>query len=125
MRKIFDFTRVAFWIGLVLVIYIFAVLANESSQNYKLRQKSDSLEIDIARLESEIENLGYKVTYYQTDLYKEKLAREKLGLQKPGEQVVIVRDPNRTEPAAEVAQPSSASQVKTNFQQWIDFLFGS
>ena len=127
VRKAFDFTRIAFWIGLLLVIYIFAVLVHESSQNYQLRQQADSLDVDIAKLQSEIENLGYKVTYYQTDLYKEKLAREKLGLQKSGEQVIIIRNNDQ---AAQPSTPGTKAGAgkdgaKTNLQQWIDFLFGS
>ena len=125
VRKIFDFTRIAFWIGLVLVIYIFAVLAHESSQNYQLRLKADVLDADITKLQSDIESLGYKVAYYKTDLYQEKLAREKLNLQRPGEQVVIVRDPDRATPTPDDSTPPPPeSAVKTNFQQWVDFLFG-
>lgn len=125
MRKAFDFTKLAFWIGLLLVIYIFAILINESGKNYQLRQKADSLDADIAKLQSDIESLGYKVSYYQTDLYKEKLAREKLGLQKPGEQVIIIRDDGKDSATSSSDTASSTSaDGRSNLAQWLDFLFG-
>lgn len=125
MRKAFDFTKLAFWIGLLLVIYIFAILINESGKNYQLRQKADSLDADIAKLQSDIESLGYKVSYYQTDLYKEKLAREKLGLQKPGEQVIIIRDDSKDGSRGDSAStPGAPVDGRSNLQQWLDFLFG-
>lgn len=125
MSKFFDYSRIAFWIGLILVIYFFIALLNESSKNYKLSQQADQLESQIAQLQSEVEDLGYKISYYKTDLYKEKVAREKLGLQQPGESVVIV--PGSKEDTKSVMQASKPANQppKTNFQQWADFLFGS
>lgn len=125
MRKAFDFTKLAFWVGLLLVIYIFAILINESGKNYQLRQKADSLDADIAKLQSDIESLGYKVSYYQTDLYKEKLAREKLGLQKPGEQVIIIRDDGKgSATSGSDTSSSTPADGRSNLAQWLDFLFG-
>jgi cell division protein FtsB len=131
MRKLFDFTRIAFWIGLAIIIYMFAILTNETGKNYNLRAKTDELDNQITQLQSQIEELGYKVTYYQTSDYKEKVARDKLGLQKPGEQVVIVQ---KADTVALSAQPAQQVELKTkeeieaeqpHWQQWRDFLFGS
>ena len=133
MRKFFDFTKAAFWIGLIFLLYMFAILTNETGKNYALRSKSDQLENQIGQLQSQIEELGYKVTYYRTDAYQEKLAREKLGLQKPGETVVIVKkDPtpvtNASSARSEQIQLMTEEQVqysKPHWQQWREFLFGS
>ena len=94
MRKVFNFSKAAFWIGLLFILYMFAILTNETGRNYQLRSKSDELEQEIAQMQSQIEELGYKVTYYRTESYQDRLAREKLGLQKPGESVVIVKKEN-------------------------------
>ncbi len=133
MRKFFDFTKAAFWIGLIFLLYMFAILTNETGKNYALRSKSDQLESQITQLQSQIEELGYKVTYYKTDAYQEKLAREKLGLQKPGETVVIVKkDPslaasntpiNTVE--VELKTDEQIQNSKPHWQQWREFLFGS
>lgn len=131
MRKLFDFTRLAFWIGLAIIIYMFAVLTNETGKNYNLRAKTDELDNQITQLQSQIEELGYKVTYYQTPDYKEKVARDKLGMQKPGEQVVIVQKSDAT---TKLVQPTQQVELKTkeeieaekpHWQQWREFLLGS
>ncbi|MEI8072743.1 MAG: septum formation initiator family protein [Candidatus Saccharibacteria bacterium] len=133
MHKFIDFSKVAFWIGLVLLIYVFAILTNETGKNYSLRSKSDQLENQISQLQSQIEDLGYKVTYYKTDSYQERLAREKLGMQKPGESVVIVKKDPTVNVSATVSNTEQLNlrtndqieNSKSHWQQWRDFLFSS
>jgi cell division protein FtsB len=128
MRKLFSPSSAIFWIGLVVVIYMFAILASETSKNYQLRHRADELETQIAKLQSEIEELGFRITYYKTDTYKERLAREKLNVQAPGESVVIIKDetPEKTgEPKQIVLETDEQIESrKPNYQQWWDFLFG-
>ena len=132
MRNFFRSGKIIFWIGLVLVIYMFIVLAVETSQNYTLRSKSENLELQIAKLEQQIEDLGYKVTYYKTDSYRERLAREKLNVAAPGESVIIIKDDKRNEnqPDDNKVEEKLTSDVedladKPNYQQWRIFLFGN
>ena len=135
MRKYFKTGKIIFWIGLVFAIYMFVILAVETSQNYSLRFKSEVLESNISRLEDQIADLGYKVTYYKTDSYRERLAREKLNVAAPGESVVIIRDTKRNNSESNNdSQIRSATVVKTdaesisekpNYQQWRIFLFGN
>lgn len=131
MRKFISSGKAIFWIGLLVIIYMFAILANETGKNYQLRSKADELEGQISRLESQIQDLGYKVTYYKTDSYRERLAREKLNVAAPGESVVVIKD--------DIAKKQDIEQEKTivlksdeqvlaekpNYQQWWVFLFGS
>jgi len=131
MRNYLRSGKFILWIGLVLIIVLFTVLASESGKNYNLRSKSDELEGQIARLEGQIEDLGYKITYYKTDAYKERLAREKLNVAAAGESVIVIKD-NQTKPT-DVAKQSTLvlktdAQLlaeKSNFDQWRDFLFGN
>lgn len=133
MRNYFRSGKIIFWIGLVLAIYMFVVLAVETSQNYSLRNKSDNLESQITKLEQQIEDLGYKVTYYKTDSYRERLAREKLNVAAPGESVIIIKDDKRNEKATKEDELSidnlktdeQALSEKPNYQQWWIFLFGN
>jgi cell division protein FtsB len=133
MRNYFRSGKIIFWIGLVLAIYMFVVLAVETSQNYSLRNKSDNLESQITKLEQQIEDLGYKVTYYKTDSYRERLAREKLNVAAPGESVIIIKDDKRNEKATKEDEVSidnlktdeQALSEKPNYQQWWIFLFGN
>lgn len=126
MRKMFDFTKAIFWVGLILAIYIFALLTNESTKSYHLRQKEDQLQAQISQLQADIEELGYKISYYQTDEYREKLAREKLNMRAPGESVVIIRGQNQSNatPATAALQEEKFAP-KSNTQTWLDFLSGS
>lgn len=131
MRKFFKSGKAIFWIGLIVIIYMFAILASETGKNYQLRSKADELEAQIARLEDQIRDLGYKVTYYKTDSYRERLAREKLNVAAPGEQVVIIKDDQQksenTNQPTEVVLKSDEQALaeKPNYQQWWVFLFGN
>ena len=80
MRKIFNYSNFILFTGMIFIIFVFIILATETSRNYNLRSKADSLENQISQLQSQIEDLGYKVTYYKTDAYREILAREKLNV---------------------------------------------
>ncbi|MBI2798499.1 septum formation initiator family protein [Candidatus Saccharibacteria bacterium] len=132
MRKLFNYSKILFWFGLLIAIYMFAVLASETSKNYTLRARSDALQNQIDQLQVQIEQLGYKITYYQTDSYKERIAREKLGLQAPGEGVVITKSQAPSTDSASVESVPVQLQTKQdleaqkpNPQQWWDFLLGS
>lgn len=131
MHKFFQSGKAIFWIGLIVIIYMFAILANETGKNYQLRSRADELEMQIVRLEEQIRDLGYKITYYKTDSYRERLAREKLNVASPGEQMVIVRNDQKN-----INEPNTSNEVilksdeqslaeKPNHQQWWIFLFGN
>ena len=131
MRKFITSGKAIFWIGLIVIIYMFAILANETGKNYQLRRKADELEAQISRLESQIQDLGYKVTYYKTDSYRERLAREKLIVAAPGESVVVIKDDQAKKPESQVQKEvvlKSDEQIiaeKPHYQQWWIFLFGN
>jgi len=133
MHRITSISKIVSWAGLVIVLYMLAILTSETGKNYQLRSKSDELEGQISQMQSQIEELGYKVTYYRTDAYQERLAREKLGLQKPGETVVIIKKDTasaQVDGNGEVAQldlktDEQLQNSKSHWQQWREFLFGS
>ena len=117
------------WAGAIALVYMFVILASETSRNYQLRSKADELDSQISRLEGQVEDLGYKITYYKTDSFREKLAREKLNVAGAGESVVIIKDDKRDR-----AEDSSQSKIelksdeqvlseKPNYQQWWIFIF--
>lgn len=126
MRTRINYSRIAFWLGLGLVLYIFFLLIVEGGKSYQLHSKADRINVEISQLESSTELLEYKIAYYTTDVYKERLAREKLGLQYPGESVVIVRGskPERSSTALQLDQIQSPVP-SSNFQAWLQFLFAS
>ncbi len=121
-----NYSRIAFWLGLGLVLYIFFLLIGEGGKSYKLHSKADQINAEIDQLKADNDLLDYKIAYYTTDVYKERLAREKLGLQLPGESVVIVRGskPEQTTASLQINQ-SQQPVASSNFQAWLQFLFGN
>lgn len=113
------------WVGLTLIVVIFIFLVRDNSKSYNLRQKADQLEAENRKLESDIQDLEYKITYYNTPEYKERIAREVLGLQSPGESVIIVPKPENPTSGDEQEAEAPKEIKKSNFRQWMDFLFGS
>ena len=129
MRKYLKSGKIILWAGAIALVYMFVILASETSRNYQLRSKADELDSQISRLEGQVEDLGYKITYYKTDSFREKLAREKLNVAGAGESVVIIKDDKRDQ-----AEDSSQSKIelksdeqvlseKPNYQQWWIFIF--
>jgi cell division protein FtsL len=124
--KIFDYTRLAFWVGLIATMYVMAALVNLSAKNTSLREKADKIEEDIVVLENDIDSLKAQIAYYKTDQYKERFAREKLGLQMPDEKVVVVGRGDESQAASEQASKAGESlPVKSHIEEWGDFLFGA
>lgn len=124
--KIFDYTNLAFWIGLVFTMYMMALLIDLSAKNTKIREKADKIEEEIVVLENDVDALKAQIAYYQSDAYKERFAREKLGLQMPGEQVVVVGSGDAEKGATnnKTTTQESALPQKSNLEEWGDFLFG-
>ncbi len=119
-----NFAKIAFWVGLTMIGYIFILLVGEGSKSYRLHNQADQLQGEISQLQSDTEELSYKIAYYATDMYKERLARQELNLQAPGESVVIVRRPVVVaQPKIQMNQPVTR-EPKSNFQAWTDFLLG-
>lgn len=126
MRTRLNYSRIAFWVGLGLVLYIFFLLVLEGGKSYRLHNQADQITADIGQLKADTELLEYRIAYYTTDVYKERLAREKLGLQFPGESVVIVRGskPERSNASLQLNQ-AEQPLPSSNLQAWLQFLFGN
>ena len=126
MRGRINIARIAFWLGLGIVLYIFFLLILEGGKSYRLHNQADQITSEISQLQSDTKTLEYKIAYYTTDIYKERLAREKLGLKFPGESVVIVRGskPEKAQSSLQFNQPIRPVET-SNFQAWLEFLFGN
>lgn len=125
-ERIFDYTHLAFWVGLIVTMYVLVALINLSAKNTALRDQADSVEEDTIRLESEISGLQAQVAYFGTAQFKEKQVREKLGLQAPGENVVIVGrgDADRGVKGGDTSASSVDLPDQTHVEEWATFLFG-
>ncbi|MEI7819264.1 MAG: septum formation initiator family protein [bacterium] len=126
-NRIFDYTRLAFWLGLIATMYVCVSLINVSTLNTSLRDNADRLEEDNLKIQSDIDILNAQVAYYKTDEFKERQAREKLGLQAPGEQVVIVgRGDSEQGKSSDIGSELTARiPQQSHLEEWLGFLFGT
>ena len=95
-------------------------------RNYMLQKQLDDKSRQQQLAELELQSLQFQKRYYQSTEYQELAARENLGLASPGEKVFTL--PPNTQAAKEVdANPTQAAPTvvqQSNFQQWVNFLFG-
>lgn len=98
-------------------------------KNYALQRVVDDKHRQARLVELQTENLAYEQKYYKSSEYQELALRERTGVALPGERVVIL--PPNTEVAKTVdAQKTTALRTEqpkeiSNFQQWMNFLFGA
>jgi cell division protein FtsB len=94
-------------------------------QNFELQQQVDSLGQEISYQDLENQTLQFENQYYNSNEYLELSARQHLNLANPGEKLLIL-PPNRVSDKSTVQQPAVTPIAKrSNFQQWLYFLFGN
>lgn len=103
---------VAVWMAMVIQVL---------NNNYKLQRQVDNAKLDSQMLELENQNLRLEQLYYRTDEYMELSARSLLGKALPGEHLVVLP---RVSHASKAKRPGGVVATKSNFDQWLDFLFG-
>ncbi len=109
-------------IGLAVAAYLVISLFGVIKRNHDLQVQIGGLNSQITQLQTQKDDLSYEIRYYQSDSFKEKEARSKLGLEQPGESLIIL-PPHAS--AGNAAPPAPKAKPKSNFSQWLDFLFGS
>lgn len=94
-----------------------------TTRNWQLEQKLKEHTLKSAKLGIEVETLELQQQYFKTDEYLEIMARKKQNKMLPGETMVIL--PNNSEKAKEKYNDvdSEATQKRSNFEEWLDFLF--
>jgi hypothetical protein len=97
-------------------------------RNYDLQKDVDYKKRQLQLADLETSSLELEQRYYKTREYQELAVRQGLGLVLPGEKVLIL--PNNSPAALAADQPAQVQSVPdgqsiSNFQQWINFLFGT
>ena len=96
-------------------------------RNYDLQKELDYKKRQLQLAELQTSSLELEGRYYKTQEYQELAVRQDLGLVLPGE-AVLVLPPNTqaAKDADKVTQQVSVAPVQTsNFNQWMNFLFGA
>lgn len=110
-------------LGLAAGLYLVVILVGVVKRNHDLQLQINNLNAQITDQQTQKDQLAYQIRYYQTDAFKEKQARAKLGLQQPGESLIIL--PKQTAAAGNTTPAAPKPKPKSNFVQWLDFLFGN
>ena len=97
-------------------------------RNFMLQKEVDGKLRQQKLIELETQNLTYQQNYYKSAEYQELAVRERLGFANPGEKVLIL--PANTDLAKnsdtqlEKKKTQAPIEQPTNFEQWMNFLFG-
>lgn len=114
-------SRLVLMVVIVAVAVWMAMVIQVLNNNYKLQRQVDNAKLDSQMLELENQNLRLEQLYYRTDEYMELSARSLLGKALPGEHLVVLP---RVSHASKAKRSGNAVATKSNFDQWLDFLFG-
>ncbi|MDP2587466.1 MAG: septum formation initiator family protein [bacterium] len=108
-------------VGVVLLLGIGVALTRDVARKTRIKHEVATLESDIGSLERRNEELAGLIEYFQSDAFKEREARSKLNVQLPGEKVIEVQLPNRTQPVV----PNQVAQAlpNSNVAKWWVYLF--
>lgn len=94
-------------------------------KNFVLQQKVDTLAQENAVYELANDSQRLQNKYYQSQEYLELSAREHLGLVSPGEKLLVLpANTVKSPPETEAAPPVVPLAKRSNFDQWMYFLFG-
>lgn len=97
-------------------------------RNFALQKEVDQKSRELQLTQLQKDSLELQKRYYQTDEYKELAARETLGLVMPGEKLIILPDNSQavvdSDKAANAKAAPALQPTSSNFEQWLNFLFG-
>ena len=99
-----------------------------TTRNWELEQRLVNKKRELTLLQLEIETIELENRYYASEEYQELSAREKQNKMTEGEFMVLL--PENTDYAKHKdaiinADEPEEEEEKTNFEQWISFVFGS
>lgn len=95
-------------------------------RNYTLQQTLNRKNQELQLAELETRSLELEQLYFKTEEFQELAVRARLGKGLPGEKVLIL--PKQVETDASILPTTNRPSVRTappsNFEQWLNFLFG-
>jgi len=94
-------------------------------QNFLLQQEVDGLDQQIAFQELENQTLQFENQYYGSKEYLELSARAHLNKANPGEKVLILPPNTVADSGGAQTAPVTPIAKRSNFEQWLYFLFGA
>ena len=128
-HEILVFDNIILILALILCFCFTWGAISSMSRNWALAEELANRERSKALLELEVETLELENAYYLSDEYQELAARKYQGKMLPGETMIFLPDNSasaKSKHSADVSEYSLAhvSNEKSNFEQWMTFLFG-
>jgi len=108
---------------IVVLVFLWATWATIGAivNNYNLQKKVDVLNDQIAKLRIDNDRLEFSNEFYKTDEYLDIAARRDLNKLAPGESILVT--PLRDEDYLANETIAVEEYQRSNFSDWIDFLF--
>lgn len=115
-------------IAVVIVIAVFAIGSITSlGRNWSLQQEVLEKQSELAYLKLQVESTELENEYYSSTEYQELAARRQQNKKLAGETMIVLPE-NSEEAKNKYAEPTEEEQkiltTRTNFDQWLLFLFG-
>ncbi|MCA9348558.1 septum formation initiator family protein [Candidatus Saccharibacteria bacterium] len=130
-RFVTDRSNLTLLFFIVISLAITWATVNQIEYNYRLEQRSRTLEAEIGVLQQQQTNQELRNQFYETDYYLDLAARKQLGLVKPGEKVALINqsdiDAVLNESKQSIDQPQSSvvkQESASNLEQWARFFSG-
>lgn len=127
-NELLSFDNVILAIALVLCFSFTWGAISSMSRNWTLAQELANRQRTKALLELEVETLELENSYYLSEEYQELAARKYQNKQLPGESLVYLPENSTNAKTKHSAPETAAAEVgsdsRSNFEQWMTFLFG-
>ena len=123
IKKHLTLENIALMVAMVLALGWAWSTINVLTKNYDLEKQVQQARLENQVMELQNETLRLQQAYYQTDEFLELQARTLLNKAKPGEHLVILPRSDARDDSANTNSVSTVAE-KSNFEQWMDFLFG-
>ena len=123
-RDIFTAHNIVTIVAIVVCLYWAWGAIMSTSRNWALEGKLKNRQLEAAKLQLEVETNRLEQQYYKTEEYQELMARTKLGKKAKGETMVILPENSEAARTKYIKTETVQSELRSNFSQWLDFLFG-
>lgn len=127
IKRWFSQDRFGFFVAVIVCLAWTYGAVSSASRNWQLEQRLNSKRRELRLLELEIDTIELENQYYASEEYQELAAREKQNKVAEGETLIYL--PENTDYAKhknKIVQPviNEEPEEKTNFEQWMSFVFG-
>ena len=123
--KRFFSSKLFLLLALVLLILIVLAVGKGILRRYQVNREIKALEVEIAKLENNNQELGELIEYLNTDFFAEQEARLKLGLSKEGENVIVVPDNDSSIVSLDIFSNKEYNEkASSNPLKWWQYFFG-